>query len=83
MGNPMKICYVITEKNGKSFFNRVGVAFTNRDGSLNVKLDAIPVNGELHIRDYVPRDEEKSPSKREDVEVVGDGVKQGSFWDDD
>jgi len=53
----MKIVYVITERNGRSFWNRCGVAFVNSDGSLNVKLEAIPINGEIHIRDYVPRDE--------------------------
>ena len=30
---------------------RVGTAFVNRDGSLNVYLDALPTNGRLHIRD--------------------------------
>ena len=35
----LKIVYVITERNGKSYWNRVGVAFVNHDGSLNVKLD--------------------------------------------
>jgi hypothetical protein len=30
---------------------RVGVAFDNRDGSLNVLLDAIPLSGRLQIRD--------------------------------
>ena len=53
----MKIAYVITSRNGKNFWNRVGVAFVNRDGSMNVKLEAIPVNGEIQIRDYVPRDD--------------------------
>ena len=27
-----------------------GVAFTNRDGSLNLILNALPVNGRLHVR---------------------------------
>lgn len=53
----MKIAYVITSRGGKNFWNRVGVAFVNRDGSINVKLEAIPVNGEIQIRDYVPREE--------------------------
>jgi hypothetical protein len=60
----MKIVYVITERNGKSFWNRVGVAFVNHDGSLNVKLEAIPVNGEIHIRDYVPREENELATLR-------------------
>ena len=55
--NKMKIVYVITERNGKSFWNRIGVAFVNNDGSINAKLDAIPVSGELQIRDYSARDE--------------------------
>jgi hypothetical protein len=53
----MKIVYVITERNQKSYWNRVGVAFVNSDGSINVKLEALPVSGELQIRDYVPREE--------------------------
>jgi len=53
----MKIAYVICARNGKKFWNRVGVAFVNSDGSINVKLEAMPVSGEIQIRDYVPRDE--------------------------
>jgi len=53
----MKIVYVITERSSRKFWNRIGVAFVNSDGSLTVKLEAIPVSGEMHVRDYVPRDE--------------------------
>ncbi len=53
----MKVAYVITERGDRSFWNRIGVAFTNRDGSLSVKLDALPMSGQIHIRDYSPRDE--------------------------
>jgi hypothetical protein len=53
----MKIVYVISQRNGKSYWNRIGVAFVNNDGSLNVRLEAVPVSGEMQIRDYVPRDE--------------------------
>lgn len=53
----MKIVYVISERNSRSYWNRIGVAFVNGDGSINVKLDAVPVTGELQIRDYVPREE--------------------------
>lgn len=53
----VKICYVITERGGKNFWTKIGVAFTNQDGSINVKLDAFPVGGELQIRDYVPRED--------------------------
>jgi hypothetical protein len=56
----MKIAYVITTRNGKHFWNRVGVAFVNNDGSINVKLEAVPVSGEIQIRDYVPKEEGSS-----------------------
>lgn len=55
----MKICYVIKEHNGRKSWNRIGVAFVNADGSLSVRLDALPVSGEIHIRDYVPREDQK------------------------
>lgn len=59
----MKLVYVITEgRDGRKFWNKIGVAFENSDGSPNVKLEALPVGGEMHIRDYVPRDERPSPA---------------------
>jgi hypothetical protein len=53
----MKIAYVITQRGTQKYWTRVGVAFVNKDGSMNVKLEAIPVTGELHVRDYVPRED--------------------------
>ena len=52
-----KVAYVITERNDKTYWNRIGVAFTNKDGSINVKLDALPLSGTLQIRDYEPRED--------------------------
>lgn len=34
----------------KNRWNKIGTGFLNRDGSLNVILDAYPANGRLHIR---------------------------------
>jgi hypothetical protein len=62
--NKMKIAYVITQRKDRNFWNRVGVAFVNSDGSINVKLEAVPVSGEIQIRDYQPRDELASTSAR-------------------
>ena len=49
----MKDVYTIIEKDelDKAFWLRVGAAFENRDGSLNIFLDALPVNGKLHVRE--------------------------------
>ena len=63
--NKVKIAYTVVERNkdGRKFWVRVGAAFVNRDGSLNVRLDAMPVNGELQIRDYQPREARESTSR--------------------
>lgn len=50
----MLIAYAIKESAGKTHWLRIGVAFVNKDDSINVKLDAVPVNGELQLRKYEP-----------------------------
>jgi len=76
----MKIVYVITRRNDKSYWNRIGIAFVNSDGSINVRLEALPVSGELHIRDYVPRDDfvggsaRPSPDNGSSLEPTGEYV---------
>lgn len=59
MSTKMKAVYTIIEdeKLDKAIFRRVGVGFVNRDASLNVVLDALPVSGRLHIRDWEARRE--------------------------
>lgn len=42
--------FAISERNGKSYWIRIGAAFVNHDGSETVLLDALPVNGRLQIR---------------------------------
>lgn len=37
-------------KNG-STWHRAGSAFVNRDGSMNIYLDVLPLDGTLHIRE--------------------------------
>ena len=41
----------IERKNGGTFWMRVGTAFENRDGSLNIYLDALPLGGKLQVRE--------------------------------
>lgn len=58
----MKDVYAIYETRAdgreRSRWVRVGVAFDNRDGSLNVLLDALPLSGRLQIR---TREAERKP----------------------
>ena len=38
------------EKNPRSFWKHAGRAFVNQDGSINVLLDVLPIDGKLQIR---------------------------------
>lgn len=56
----LKDVYTIAERESpsgetKDRWTRVGIGFVNRDDSINVVLDAIPLNGRLQIRDRKPK----------------------------
>lgn len=58
--------YVIAEgKDEKKYWREIGVAFENRDGSINVKLDAFPVNGEMQLRVPQPREDEGNDQRND------------------
>ena len=48
----MRVFTIIESKDEgkKDYWQDVGMAFENKDGSINVLLNALPVNGTLHIR---------------------------------
>ncbi len=57
----------------KAFWCRIGSAFTNKDGSLSIVLDALPLDGRLVVREELPRDDapreggrRPSPQKTDD-----------------
>ena len=58
-----KAVFSVVERGKKKYWMRVGMAFVNRDGSLNVRLDALPLNGQLHIRDEAPRPDGEQPAE--------------------
>jgi hypothetical protein len=51
-----KVLCPLKRPSGKTHWMRVGTAFDNRDGSINVYLDAYPQNGKLHIREMEESD---------------------------
>jgi hypothetical protein len=57
----MKHVFTIVEREGleKNQWVRIGVGFVNKDHSLNLRLDALPVNGMLHVRDPHPQNGKK------------------------
>jgi hypothetical protein len=46
-------------KEGKekaSLWTKIGSAFSNKDGSMNIYLNALPLNGKLQIRERKDKD---------------------------
>lgn len=61
---PQLTVYALTEVAAdRTIWDRVGSAFRNRDGSLNVTLRALPTSGRLQIREETPKEEEHAPTK--------------------
>jgi hypothetical protein len=52
-----KAVYAITERDGRSYWTKIGVAHQNRDSSLTLRLDALPVSGVLQVREEKARGE--------------------------
>ena len=48
---------------GKDRWTKIGIGFVNRDNSINVVLDAIPLNGRLQIRDRKTFSKNQQPSQ--------------------
>ena len=49
--------FSIREGKGGTVWVRAGTAFVNRDGSLNLALDVLPIDGRLHVREAGERRE--------------------------
>lgn len=55
----LKLVYAIVQRpHARQQWIRVGTGWANRDGSLNLQLDAIPIDGRLQVRDLVPARED-------------------------
>jgi hypothetical protein len=55
-----KVIYTIVRNGKQTYWHRIGSAFVNKDGSLNLILFALPVNGELHVRDAKVKESAKT-----------------------
>ncbi|MBL8715166.1 MAG: hypothetical protein JNL79_04190 [Myxococcales bacterium] len=80
MQNPSrasKAVYTIVDRPGsKSIWVHIGWAHINHDGSFNLHLDALPLNGKLQVRDWTPRDQaaprrdERRDERRDDLRAA-------------
>lgn len=59
----MFVVSIISERNGKTYFNRCGVGFENKDGSINFKLD-IHGDTQFHIRKARSDADEAQPEEQ-------------------
>jgi hypothetical protein len=65
-----KIVYTVVDtKNGKAVWVKIGAAFTNRDGSLTIRLDALPLNGTMQVREQTAWED-----RRPDLASAGGGA---------
>jgi hypothetical protein len=46
----------IVTKGDKSYWNRIGTAYLNQDGSYNIYLECLPRDGKVQIREQTDRD---------------------------
>ncbi|MBT8496223.1 MAG: hypothetical protein KJO07_24475 [Deltaproteobacteria bacterium] len=70
------LCPLERDKDGskRTYWMRIGSAFTNRDGSFNVYLDALPTNNKLQIRELDERDLQKSSESAATAATASDGL---------
>ncbi len=62
MTKPTYTAFTVRERgDNKPFWLGIGSAWINADGSLNVSLDAIPLDGKLCLR--VRKDKDAEPSQ--------------------
>ncbi len=52
MTTPTHTCFTVRDRGEvrKPFWVAIGSAWTNRDGSFNLVLDALPVDGKITVR---------------------------------
>ncbi len=63
--------FSIREGKGGTVWVRAGSAFVNRDGSLNVLLDVLPLDGKLHVREAGERREAPEAAAEPTLAAVG------------
>ena len=51
-GKRYKVLSPVKNKDGRTFWVKMGIGFPNQDGSTNIFLDGLPVNGKLQLRDW-------------------------------
>ncbi|MCB1094685.1 MAG: hypothetical protein KDN22_03805 [Verrucomicrobiae bacterium] len=53
---PALIAYSVRESGDNSFYTRIGAAWSNKKGGYGIRLDALPVNGEIVL--FPPKEDD-------------------------
>ena len=74
-GTKLAVFAIRKVDSGPSVWMRAGNGYVNRDASLNLWLDALPLNGRLHVREAVTtrRDAAAPVALPEPAESVAEG----------
>ncbi len=60
MTTPTHTCFTVRSRGEgkKPFWATIGSAWTNKDGSMTIRLDSLPLDGEIVVRTRKERDED-------------------------
>ncbi len=72
VGKRLAVFSIRKTKNG-TVWVRAGNAYVNRDGSLNVWLDVLPMDGTLHVREAAEK-KDAAPRSAETLNPVADAA---------
>ncbi|MCB9561183.1 MAG: hypothetical protein H6709_04750 [Kofleriaceae bacterium] len=58
------LCPIEKKDGGGTFWMRIGTGFPNKDQSINLYLDALPINQKLQLREMDEEDLRRSEARR-------------------
>lgn len=59
----MSVTSPVEGKDGKTYWKSMGIGFVNRDSSISIILEGLPVNGKLHVSEW--KDWKEQPRLRQ------------------
>ena len=74
MKRMFKVLSPIPKKDGGTWWMRLGSAFTNKDDSINVYLDAIPKDGKFQLRELDEHELREREARRAPTPVPAEGA---------
>lgn len=68
--SPTHVAYHVTERNGKSYWTRIGAAWSHKDGNgFNVELQITPLDGRITLRVASDKKEPTEAAPAESIQL--------------